>query len=174
MGSWGWNQAADIFPGNPFMRKGSRDENQKPDSGLESRGRAQAAGSSAGFVRHRCSVLGTPSRGTHAAWHARVVWITLTVNNVQDVAVRILEPRDLPTTGDVNVALPLHPWQVVMLEGDALCLEGPHDAFQIVAHYAGHGRSLFGASILGAIGCTWLSLRKSNPRMSTSPAARRT
>src|SRR2546427_2330478 len=57
----------------------------------------------------------------------------LSINDVEDVPVRILEPGDLHVAGDVDVALALHVRHVVVLERDALDLERAHDVVQGLA-----------------------------------------
>ena len=55
------------------------------------------------------------------------------VHDIQDISVRILEPRRSQLPGDVNVSLPCHTRQIVMLELDAFRLQVAHDIIHPVA-----------------------------------------
>ena len=55
------------------------------------------------------------------------------VHDIEDVAVRILEPGRPQVPSDVNVALPCHTRQIVVLELDALRFQVAHDVIHAVA-----------------------------------------
>ena len=59
----------------------------------------------------------------------------LSVNDVEYVAIRVLEPRDFHVAGDVNIALSGHVRHIVVFESDALVLEFSHDTLYILADH---------------------------------------
>src|SRR5207247_6159341 len=71
-----------------------------------------------------------------ACGHSPALRPSSSVDEVEDVAVRILEPRDLDVSEDVNVAFELRAGHVVVLEAHALGLQLTHDGFHFV-HRAG-------------------------------------
>ncbi len=59
----------------------------------------------------------------------------LSVNDVEYVAIRVLEPSDFHVASDVNIALSGHVRHIVVFESDALVLEFSHDTLYILADH---------------------------------------
>ena len=72
----------------------------------------------------------------------------LSTNDVEDVAVRVLEPSDFHVAADVDIALSRHVRHVIVLERNTLGFKRPHDLFHILTDYPRHGRGLVGSCIL--------------------------
>src|SRR5688572_27426030 len=63
-------------------------------------------------------------------------------DEVQDIAVRVLEPGDLHVAGDMDVAFAAHAGPVIMLERDALRGQSFGQLRDAVADRPGHRRRL--------------------------------
>jgi hypothetical protein len=72
----------------------------------------------------------------------------LSVNDVEYVAIRVLEPRDFHVAGDVNIVLSGHVRHIVVFESDALVLEFSHDTLYILADHPCQGCGLVGSGVL--------------------------
>ena len=59
----------------------------------------------------------------------------LSVNDVEYVAIRVLEPSDFHVASDVNIVLSGHVRHIVVFESDALGLEFLHDTLYILANH---------------------------------------
>ena len=70
--------------------------------------------------------------------------------HVQDVPIRILEPRNLHVTGDIHIAVAGHARHVVMLKDDTFRLE-IRDLVLDVIDGPGHCRGLVRAGVIGPI-----------------------
>src|SRR4026208_387917 len=96
-------------------------------------------------------------RNSYASSAARLIamlrrWVSrfmvLSVDDVEDVAVRILEPGGFHAGGDGGVAFGRAAREVVVLEGDPLRLERALDRFELGADVPGHRRGLVAAGVL--------------------------
>jgi dihydroorotate dehydrogenase len=46
----------------------------------------------------------------------------LSIDDIEDVAIRVFEPRDLHIASNVNIAISSHPWHIIMFECDTFGL----------------------------------------------------
>ena len=72
----------------------------------------------------------------------------LSINDVEYVAIRVLEPSDFHLAGDVNIALSGSIRHIIVFKSDALGLEFLHDTLYILADHPCQGCGLIGSSVL--------------------------
>ncbi len=72
----------------------------------------------------------------------------LSVNDVEYVAIRVLEPSDFHVASDVNIVLSSYVRHIIVFESDALGLEFSHDTLYILADHPCQGCGLVGSSVL--------------------------
>jgi hypothetical protein len=72
----------------------------------------------------------------------------LSVNYIEYVAIRVLEPSDFHIASDVNIVFSCHVRHIVVFKSDALGLEFLHDTLYILADHPCHGCGLIGSSVL--------------------------
>jgi hypothetical protein len=72
----------------------------------------------------------------------------LSINDVEYVAIRVLEPSDFHVASDVNIVLLGHVRHIVVCESDALCLEFFHDTLYVLADHPSQGCGFIGSGVL--------------------------
>ena len=72
----------------------------------------------------------------------------LSINDVEYVAIRVLEPSDFHVASDVNIVLSGHVRHIIVFESDALGLEFSHDTLYVLADHPCHCCGLVGSSVL--------------------------
>src|SRR5258708_5121045 len=95
------------------------------------------------LTRSRAKVGTTPTRARP--------FVSLSVHQVHDVSIRILEPGNLHVAADVDVAFDLEARHVVVLEGHTFGLESPNDLFDLIADHPRDGGGLVGSGVLRSV-----------------------